>query len=160
MKKSLIILLLICLPVAARPPAAMISYNQSLTNWLCQAPLTYDNIKLAMNLTGIIHPEIVLLQIRLETGNLTSSLCREHNNIAGMKKPAVRRTTATGKTKSGYAYYDTWFDSIIDIGLFQQYYIQKGRDLSDYEKFLSGLYAEDPLYLVKLKRLCTNTSSK
>lgn len=160
MKKSLIILLLFCLPIMAKPPAGSISKEQSLTNWLYQAPLTYDNIKLAMNLTGIIHSEIVLLQIRLETGNLSSSLCREHNNIAGMKKPAVRRTTATGKTKNGYAYYNTWFDSIIDISLFQQYYIQKGRDLSDYEKFLTGLYAEDPLYLVKLKRLCLNTSSK
>jgi uncharacterized FlgJ-related protein len=137
----------------AKPPAAGISYEMSLTNWLYQAPMTYDNIELAMDLTGIIHPEIVILQIRLETGNLSSSLCREHNNMAGMKKPARRRTTATGKTKNGYAYYATWFDSIIDIGLFQQYYISKDRDLSDYEKFLTGLYAEDPLYLTKLKNL-------
>jgi hypothetical protein len=125
MKKSLIILLLICLPVAARPPAGSISHEQSLYNWLYTAPITYENICIAMDLTGIIHPEIVLLQIRLETGNLSSSLCREHNNMAGMKKPARRRTTATGRTKNGYAYYDTWFDSIIDIGLFQQYYIQR-----------------------------------
>jgi len=153
MKKSFIILLLFCLPVAARPPAAGASHNQSLTNWLYSAPLTFENIEIAMKLTSIIHPEIVMRQIRLETGHLSSSLCREGNNLSGMKKPAKRPTTATEKTRNGYAYYPTWFDSIIDIRLFQQYYISRGRDLTDYEKFLTGLYAEDPLYLAKLKRL-------
>ena len=153
MKKSLIILLLFCLPVMAKPPAAGISREQSLKNWLYQAPMTYENIEIAMDLTGIIHPEIVMLQIRLETGHLSSSLCQQCNNLTGMKKPAMRHTTATGEARNGYACYATWFDSIIDIGLFQQYYISRGRDLADYEKFLTGLYAEDPFYLMKLKRL-------
>ena len=55
-----------------------------------------------------------------------------------------------------YATYQSWYDSVKDMKLFQSWYLSRGRDLGNYFSFLSGIgYAEDPYYLAKLKRLCT-----
>jgi hypothetical protein len=72
-----------------------------------------------------------------------------------MKKALVRPTTAHGSTDNNFATYHTWYDSVTDINLFQQWYLERGRDMTDYFEFLATIgYAEDPRYLDKVKSLC------
>lgn len=111
--------------------------------------LNWHNIKHEVTKCGIKFPEIVMLQIRLETGGLQSRICKECNNLVGMKYPRKRETTAVGRDKSGAAVYDTWQDCIRDYRLWQDYMYWRG----DYYDFLHGIYATDVYYVSKLKRL-------
>ena len=111
--------------------------------------LNWHNIRKEVARLDIREPDILFLQIRLETGNLTSRLCRECNNLTGMKKAVRRKTTAIGREKNGAAVYDSWQDSLKDYKLWQDYMYRGG----DYLMFLSRVYTTDPYYLSKLKRL-------
>lgn len=101
---------------------------------------------------NIAHPEIVLAQAKIESGNFKSSLFLQHNNLFGMKLPRKRATVATGKTPSGFAKYKSWQYSVIDYALYQTY-SAKNLTEEDYIKFLNRNYAEDPIYNIKLKKL-------
>ena len=154
MKKSFFILLFFCLAVEARPPAAEISFPRHQEYDIKEAPLSLDAIKTALELEGIINQDYVLAQIKLETGHLTSELCLINNNLIGMKFPKVRKTTAIGKVDHNYATYKSWYDCVRDIRLWQQYYLSKGRDLSNYPAFLASVgYASDPKYLQKIAEI-------
>ena len=165
MKKSFIILLLFCLAVEARPPSVTdyptltteerISLYLTLERQeLSLQPVALERINRAFEIEGIKGSEFVIAQIRLETGNLTSELCQVNNNLCGMKLAKLRRTTATRSSEHGYAVYNSWYDCVVDIGLFQQYYESKGRDLSNYPAFLASVgYASDPKYLRKIEQL-------
>ena len=120
-----------------------------------QAPFTVENLKLAIELNRIIAPDIVLAQSRLETGLFRSDLFRGHNNLFGMKLARRRPTTARGSTENDYATYLTWYDSVKDLKLFQEWYLSRGENLADYFRFLASVgYAEDPHYLAKVRQLC------
>ena len=110
--------------------------------------LNWHNIRKEIERLDIREPEILLLQIRLETGGLTSRLCLECNNLTGMKKAVRRKTTAIGREKS-MAVYETWQKSIEDYKLWQDYSYKGG----DYWEFLHRVYATDIYYVSKLKRL-------
>ena len=97
------------------------------------------------------HYKIVLAQIRLESGNLTSFLCRENKNLLGMKFPVRRKTTAIG-SDHGYAVYDNYRDCIKDMVLWQESSYKKGNN-GDYILHLIDVYAEDPNYIKKLMEL-------
>jgi flagellum-specific peptidoglycan hydrolase FlgJ len=108
-----------------------------------------------MNPSIIVSPAIVMAQSRLETGNYMSNLCLSANNLFGMNYPKCRPTTANGANEYGFAVYKSWYDSVKDMKLFQDYYKKQGKDLSNYFEFLSTIgYAEDPEYLNKLTLLC------
>lgn len=95
--------------------------------------------------------EIVIKQARLETGNYTSDLFKNGNNLFGMKYPRRRITTAIGKYK-GHAKYDHWIDSVKDYKLFQDWYLSKGFTFDNYYAFLNKIgYAVDKRYITKLK---------
>ena len=170
MKKSFFILLLFCLAVEARPPSVTdyptlttkerISLYLTLERQeLSTQPVTIERINRAFEIEGIKGSEFVIAQIRLETGNLTSELCLQNNNLCGMKLAKVRKTTATGQSEHGYAIYQNWYDCIVDIGLWQQYYISKGRDLSNYPAFIASVgYASDTFYLAKVEQIRKNIS--
>jgi flagellum-specific peptidoglycan hydrolase FlgJ len=130
--------------------------GEVIERYLSGAPLTRENLKLAFELNNIASPAIVMAQSRLETGNYQSRLCLEVNNLFGMNFPRIRPTTAVGSTEYGFAIYLSWYDSVRDMKLFQDYYASRGRDLSDYFEFLAAIgYAEDPEYINKLTLLCT-----
>ena len=114
--------------------------------------MTWDNIKHEITKCDLKYPDIVLRQIMLETGNLTSRICRECNNLIGMKYPRRRETTAIGRDKSGMSVYDSWQDCIADYKLWQDYAYRDG----DYMTFLNRIYATDVYYKSKLKRLLNN----
>ena len=102
-----------------------------------------------MEMLGVKHKNIVLKQILLETGNLTSDIYKENNNLFGMKEAHQRITTSIG-TNRGHAYYTNWKSSIIDYLLWQRRYFKGG----DYYEFLESYgYAQSEDYIEKLKEI-------
>lgn len=99
----------------------------------------------------IQHPYIVYAQAIVESGNFTSKLFRENKNMFGMKMPNSRVTTAQC-IKSGYAYYNTWQDCVIDYALYQCLYLRNLNE-EEYFKKLSDIYAEDLEYIRKVKQI-------
>ena len=95
------------------------------------------------------HPEIVFAQAKLESANFTSPLFEKSNNIFGMMFPLFRPTTAKGRVGM-YANYECWKHSIHDYIIWQGIY---GHNLSEKQYFnlLDSVYAEDSLYVKKLK---------
>jgi hypothetical protein len=115
--------------------------------------LNWENIEYWMDEFGVQHKEIVMQQVYLETGNLTSVICKENHNLFGMKEPRIRETTALG-TKRNHAYYDDFVLSILDYAIWQEnmYNGQK-----DYYAFLRSVgYAECKTYIQKLKYIEEN----
>jgi len=97
-------------------------------------------------------PYIVLAQAIHESNNFKSSLFLENHNTFGMKCPLQRVNSANGSQR-GYAYYDTWKESVYDYGLYTMSYLNKITSEEMYYSFLSQFYAEDPDYVEKLELL-------
>ena len=97
-------------------------------------------------------PYIVMAQAIHESGNYTSKLFLENNNMFGMKNPVTRLTTSTGD-QDGYAYYETWTDCVYDRALYSATYLSNVKTEDEYYNFLSQYYAEDKQYVDKLKKI-------
>ena len=95
------------------------------------------------------HPYIVYSQAIIESGNFTSNIWKENNNMFGMKMPERRSTLAIGINK-GHAVYRNWKECIIDYALFQSSYL---RGLTEEEYFIKigNSYAEDGSYEKKIR---------
>jgi hypothetical protein len=111
---------------------------------------TLENIKKEISYNKIKHGDIVLAQIVLETGNLSSPIFKENNNLFGMKEAKTRPTTALGINRN-HAYYDSWQHSVIDYALWQSAF---ARNLSEeqYIDYLQKTYAEDTTYKSKIRK--------
>lgn len=110
--------------------------------------LNEENLFNELLAQGIDYPEIVLNQAILETGHFESYSCKVRNNLFG-----IRNKDGSYKT------YDHWTFSVEAY----KKYIQNYKSLpEDYYKYLEELgYAEDTLYITKLKQLNdTRTYSK
>lgn len=99
--------------------------------------LTIENVVIVLKEAEVQHIDIVLRQVKLETGNLQSSLAIDKNNLFGFR------------TKS-YMKFSSWQESI--------YYYKKWQDRKykggDYYTFLKKIgYAEDMAYIDKLKQI-------
>jgi uncharacterized FlgJ-related protein len=160
MKKAMtiIVLFLFSFQQMSTGASIKISVEQKMDSWLkYNAPLNNETLELAVARIRVISPEVIVAQAKLETGHFSSELCVRYNNLFGMKMPRNRPTTAVAETINGYAIYRSWYESVEDMKLFQDYYRLKGRDLNDYSAFLSGVYAEDTLYLTKISKLCSTS---
>lgn len=122
---------------------------------------SYSNIELCDSVAydfivenGIQHPNIVLAQMRIESGNYQSKLAKKNNNYFGMRHPAQRLTVSLGQ-KNGYARYRNWAYSVIDYGLWQRRYANNLTE-EEYLTKLSNTYAEDPDYVRKVKNIAKN----
>jgi hypothetical protein len=111
-----------------------------------------SNLDFMLTKFNVRFPEIVKAQVQLETGNYSSKVYRENNNLFGMKKAYRRPSTCKGM-KNGHCYYDDWFDSVIDYILYQRVFLSKIDNVDDYLKVLQNSYAEDPRYAKKLRVL-------
>ena len=60
------------------------------------------------------YPEILLKQAKLESGNYTSDVYTNANNLYGMKKVGKRQTTQLNTTYKGYGCYTNWCESVLD----------------------------------------------
>ena len=101
------------------------------------------------------HPHIVLAQAKLETGNFTSTIFKENNNLFGMKR-AYRRPSTAIATHRNHAKYHHWKDSVLDFALYKAY-VAQNRDEEQYMKLLASSYAEDPNYTKKVRRIVLET---
>lgn len=104
--------------------------------------------------------KVISAQAAFETGNFTSLIWKENNNLFGMKEPQVRDTTATG-TNRNHATYNDIEDSLEDFILYYQYfeYPEGFETIEDYVKALKekgyfeapfGQYLQGVQYYYKL----------
>lgn len=94
------------------------------------------NLNSMMYILDIQHPEIVINQSKLETGNYTSVAFKKHNNLFGFMKGNKIR------------HYDNWKQSLIHYSHWQNVNYKDG----NYYIFLKNIgYATDSLYIQKLK---------
>lgn len=113
---------------------------------------TQDKLKEYVLQLNIKYPNIVLGQAELETGNFTSKIFKENNNLFGMRQARQRCTTASG-TDNNHAFYDSWKSSVVDYALFQSAFLRNIHTEDEYFEYLRQNYAEDPQYIIKLKAI-------
>lgn len=104
-------------------------------------PLNEYSLKKVLNYYDISFQEIVLAQIKLETGNFTSRVCMKNNNLFGLYD----------SRESKYYQFTTWQESV----KFYKIKIQS-RLLEDegYYEFLERIgYAQDINYIDKIKNM-------
>lgn len=124
-----------------------------------QKDLNKENVYLAIKSLGIIYPDVVFAQFLIESGNLESKLVRTNNNIAGMKLPRKRQTTAT-MSKHGYAVYDSWYSCVIDYKFWQDMVLDKRKlSKSQYLNYISDKYASHSDYKQRVKRVIQQNQS-
>lgn len=105
--------------------------------------------------TRVKYPEIVWSQCAIETG-FKSSICRENNNFFGMKKSTIRPHVQNGENR-GHAVYRNWKLSVIDYAIWQSSVgLLKIKSEEKYFEYLGQSYAEDPEYVVKVKKIREN----
>jgi flagellum-specific peptidoglycan hydrolase FlgJ len=99
---------------------------------------TIEAVKTHLNASEIQNKDIVLRQVILETGWLTSYSCKHRHNLFGFRY------------KGKYLEFDSWEDSIDYYSRWQKRHYKGG----DYYKFLKDRgYATDTNYISKLKRI-------
>jgi flagellum-specific peptidoglycan hydrolase FlgJ len=125
-----------------------------ITITLCEIPkFSKENLQQYLISKRILHPEIAYAQAVLETGNFTSRIFKENNNLFGMKLAVKRRTLAIGE-RYGHACYDNWQDSVDDYLLWQQMWVVTPIESErDYYRLLDNVYATDEHYVTVLKRV-------
>ena len=101
--------------------------------------LTIENLIATMQHYGLHHQSVVLAQALLETGFLSSSVCRNKHNLFGLRR------------RDGQYYeFPTWQESVKGYRDMIQYRYKGG----DYYEFLRRVpYAEDPNYIYKVKKI-------
>jgi hypothetical protein len=135
-----------------------------------EVPLNIINLQNELEKQHIICINEVLAQLRLESANFTSSLFKRTNNLSGMRYPLNRPTLACGiylvtadtiiydshddlkkfAAEDNYSVYTTWQDAISDYRLWQENTFKVNERYLD---FLGAVYAEDSLYVKKIKQL-------
>lgn len=86
----------------------------------------------------IHHPDIVLAQSKLETGNYKSKVCTVYNNLFGLRKP-----------DGSYYKFNSWQES---VKAYKDWVQNKYIPPNDYYDFLDSIgYAEDANYTDKLR---------
>lgn len=97
-------------------------------------------------------PHIVLAQAKIESGNYTSKVFNENNNLFGMKEARVRIHTAQG-TQYNHAYYQNWRESVYDYAFYQCRYLSSLNTEDEYYHYLDQSYAEAENYVNSLKTI-------
>jgi uncharacterized FlgJ-related protein len=113
-------------------------------------PFSLQNLKNEIVKQNIKYPNIALAQAVHESGHFSSNVYLENNNLFGMKKPNVRKTTAVGENR-GHATYKNWVDSVRDYKLFQDELGYSKLSVKDYMKKLDTDYCPGCNYPKKIK---------
>ena len=122
-------------------------------------PFSEDELIDLMKELNIKFPHIVLAQAKLESNNYSSNIFRHNHNLFGMREAKQRITTALG-TKRKHAYYQDWTKSVYDYGYYQATFLNKIKTEEQYLCYLGNSYAEDPNYLLKIKKLSAKLKEK
>jgi uncharacterized FlgJ-related protein len=113
---------------------------------------TEDKLISLMKELKIQFPHIVFAQSMLETSQWKSNIFHQNHNLFGMKASHRRVTTSKG-SNLGHAYYDNWRESVYDYAFYQCRYLNNIKDENHYFSYLKANYAEDSLYIQKVKEL-------
>ena len=117
-----------------------------------EMPFSTTNMLKIMNEVGIVYPDIVMAQAKIETGHFTSKVFKENHNLFGMKLPEQRNTTAIGE-QNNHASYTSWRQSVIDYKLWQDRVLTKVKSKRAYLKYLNKYYATDKKYVTLIKQM-------
>ena len=117
-----------------------------------EMPFSTTNMLMTMDEVGIVYPDIVMAQAKIETAHFTSKIFKENNNLFGMKLPRQRSTTAIGE-QYNHAEYTSWRQSVIDYKLWQDKVLTKVKSRRAYLKYLSKYYATDKQYVTLIKKM-------
>lgn len=118
-----------------------------------------ENLKAYILSLNIKFPHIVYAQAVHETGNFKSKIFKENNNLFGLKLATRRPSTSLG-VDNNHAYYSLWKQSVVDYAFLQSSFIYKIRTENEYYQYLSEYYAEDPSYVIKVKRIANQVVMK
>jgi flagellum-specific peptidoglycan hydrolase FlgJ len=105
------------------------------------------------------YPHIVLAQAQLESNKYSSKIFIESNNLFGMKEAKSRINLAKG-TQYNHAYYSNWSESLLDYAFWYSSYAYRCNSESQLFELLGKQYAEDSLYIVKLKDIIDKNKLK
>ena len=111
-----------------------------------------ENLRKEIKRLNLRFGDIIVAQYKLETGNGTSQVFRENNNLFGMKQAKLRPSTALGENLN-HAYYSKWQESVQDYAFWQVYMAKDIRNEDEYYQLLDQIYAEGDNYSQKLKQL-------
>jgi hypothetical protein len=141
--KKMVIMLLLLLMVTGELKNGVVLNNHQFNLF------SKENLARLIYTLKIAHPDIVMAQAIIESGNFKSKIFKENNNLFGMKMPEYRKTTAIGINR-GHAVYRNWRESVIDYALWQG----KRARYSTTNQYLRRLrsYAADPNYITKIKK--------
>lgn len=122
-------------------------YSKTILNW--------ENIGYWLEYFDVKEIDIVMAQIKLETGNLTSSNCIRNNNLFGF---TFAKCDSTATYKDGiYSGYPNFIESIKRYSQYQHRYYN---GTENYYSFLRRVgYAEDSTYIQKLKSIRNGKSN-
>lgn len=108
---------------------------------------------------NVSYPHIAYAQSMIETGFWQSKIFFENHNLFGMKE-AKFRVTSAGGTQHNHAYYDHWRQSVYDYAFYQCRYLHNIKSEDEYFQYLSENYAEDTLYVNKVKKIIVEKELK
>lgn len=109
--------------------------------------LNLENLMDVVREVGLSNKLFVLAQALLETGNFSSRVCKEYNNLFGLYDSKHRE----------YYRFARWEDSVVGYRRMIQYRYKGG----NYLHFLRRIgYAEDPRYITKVAQLAKNLYHK
>ena len=102
--------------------------------------LNLKNLTDVITEVGLSNKLFVLAQAMLETGNFSSRICKEYNNLFGLYDSKNR----------DYYRFERWEDSVVGYGKMIQYRYKGG----NYLNFLKRIgYAEDTRYITKVAKM-------
>lgn len=114
------------------------------TSFLSHNELNDSILYLALVHYEIKHPKAVLAQAKLESGNYTSSHCRNRNNFLGLYN----------SRRKEYFKFNHWSECILAYKDMVEYKLREGED---YYLFLDRIgYAENPNYINQVKQIENN----
>lgn len=117
--------------------------------------------------SGAWYPEITMAQLIIESASFTSNVGKNARNGFGMKKcgegPNSRPSLQIpGVDYSGYGVYMNWYHSVLDRHLWDLW-VFKGampNSIEDYLHKIGNIYAEDPNYISKVKKIAAEWKEK
>jgi hypothetical protein len=111
------------------------------------------NLRLIMQGMNIMFIDVAIAQSKLETSTYTSDIFIESGNLFGMKPAKIRPYTHFGYHRGHADYKGMWKLSVIDYALWQAREAKNVKTIDQYYYLLSKMYAEDPNYVDKLKKI-------
>lgn len=96
----------------------------SVSAW-CQIEAQIDSVCKAHKISPFTI-KLIIAHAKVESGNFTNNLVKNHNNVFGMKHPRSRPTMSLGpraraEGKNGYAAFSSTVDSTVDYLLWLEY---------------------------------------